>query len=72
MRKFKDGNNNCIKTFGSSLVAHQVKDLTLLLLWWVFNPWPRELPHAMSTAKKKKIFEEHDEWAGSSGGWRDI
>ena len=47
----KDG----LKIFdnGSSLLAQQVKDLVLSLLWlWLqpwrgFDPWPRELPNAM-------------------------
>ena len=30
-----------INHFRSSLVAQSVKDLTLLLLWRRFNPWPR-------------------------------
>ena len=35
-------------------MAQQVKDLALSLLWHGFNPWPRELPHAVGVAKKKK------------------
>ena len=39
------------------LVAQQVKDLVSLqwlgsLLWYRFDPWPWELPHAMGMAKK--------------------
>ena len=43
---------------GSSLVARQVKDLALsllwlgLLLWYGFDPWPGEVPHAKGAAKK--------------------
>ena len=46
---------------GSSLVAQWVKDLALSLLWlrsllWRgFDSWPQELPHALGTAKKKKL-----------------
>ena len=41
-------------------MAQWVKDLALslqwlgLLLWHKFDPWPRELPHALGSAKKKK------------------
>ena len=38
-----------INHFRSSLVAQSVKDLTLLLLWRRFNPWPRNF----CTGKKK-------------------
>ena len=38
---------------GSSLVAQQVKDLTLSLLWLGFDPWPRELPRAVGMAINK-------------------
>ena len=31
-----------------------VKDSVLSLLWHEFNPWPRELPHAVGVTKKKK------------------
>ena len=44
----------------SSLVAQQVKDLALSLLWlWLqlwckFSPWPREFLHALGAAEKKR------------------
>ena len=38
----------------SSLVAQQVKDLALSLLWHGFNPWPRELLHGVDSVKKEK------------------
>ena len=42
------------------MVQH-VKDPALwlqwlgLLLWYRFDPWPRELPHAVGAAKKKEL-----------------
>ena len=35
-------------------MVQQVKDLVLSLLWLGFDLWPRELPHTMSAAKKRK------------------
>lgn len=41
-------------------MAQKVKDPALslqrlgLLPWHRFDPWPREFPHAMGVAKKKK------------------
>ena len=42
-------------------MAQWIKDLVLSLhrlrslLWCKFGPWPQELPHAMGTAKRKKM-----------------
>ena len=36
----------------SSLVAQQVKDLMLSLLWHRFDPWPGELLYAAGWPKK--------------------
>ena len=35
-------------------MAQLFKDLVLSLLWLRFDTWPRELPHAMDAAKKRK------------------
>ena len=39
-------------------MAQWAKDPVLSLLWQRFDPWPRELFHAIGTVKKKKK-EEH-------------
>ena len=39
---------------GSSLVAQQVKDLALSLLWLRFNLWPRNFHRQRQEKKKKK------------------
>jgi len=36
-------------------VAQQIKDSVLSLLWDEFNPWPKELLHAVGMAKRIKI-----------------
>ena len=38
----------------SSLMAQQLKDPLLSLLWQWFILWPQELLHAVGAAKKKK------------------
>ena len=40
-------------------MAQQVMDLALPLLWLGFDPWPRELPHALGAAKTKTYILEN-------------
>jgi len=55
-------------TWRSSLVAQQVKDLVLsllwlwLLLWYRFHPWSRETQHALGVAKKKSRWKNYMLW----------
>ena len=61
---FRKLNISKYTTCGSSLVAQQVKGSVLSmqwlrsLLWWGFDPWPRNfhVPRAWPKKKKKKKF----------------
>ena len=49
-------------------MAQWVKDPTLSLLSHRFDPWPLELPHAKSEAKKKKKKKKNlESWQTSPG-----
>ena len=42
------------KIIWSSLVAQQIKDLALSLLWYRFGPWPGNISAPWAQFKKKK------------------
>lgn len=54
-RKKKTVLGNLSKSSRSSLVAQQVKDPALSLLWHGLVPWPRECGHAERTALPQKV-----------------
>ena len=62
--------------WGSSLVAQQVKDLTLSLLWleallWLgFDPWPRNFHVRLKKKKKKITVMGVPYWSSSERMWR--
>ena len=41
-------------TLGNSLLAQQVKDPALSLLWLRFDPWPQNF-HMLQCCQKKKV-----------------
>ena len=53
-RKWGVNKQNRNKRVRSSLVAQQVKDPALLLLWYRFYPWPRNFCMLWAWLEKKK------------------
>ena len=54
----------CLKTpyLGSSLVAQQVKDPALSLLWHGFDPWPRATSAAKKTPQNPHLEEKKNRY----------